>query len=73
MDGLGNQFLAGAAFAQQQHISARRGHAVDGFENLLHPVRLANDIFDLVLALELQPEVLFLRLESSALLLNLFI
>ena len=48
-----NQFLAGAALALQQHGGARRGDLLHNVKNLLHRRRLADDVFQAELGVEL--------------------
>ena len=43
VQGLGNQFLAGAAFAQNQYVYVGRRHATDRLVNFLHLRRPADD------------------------------
>jgi hypothetical protein len=51
VDGAGNQLLAGAAFAPDQHGRAKGRHAVDLGQDLLHPLAAANDVIDLIIDL----------------------
>ena len=53
MDGAGDQVLADAAFAGQQHGGARGRHALDGGEDLLHGGAAADDVVELVAAAQL--------------------
>ncbi len=48
MDGAGDQVLAHAAFAGQQHGGAGGRHALDGGEDLLHRRAAADDVVELV-------------------------
>ena len=47
VDGAGNEFLAGAAFADEQHIRARRGHLGRHGEDALHGRAVAHDLVPL--------------------------
>ena len=49
----GDQFLARAAFAQQQNRRARRRHLLDHLENFLHRRRFADDVFQAELGVQL--------------------
>jgi hypothetical protein len=45
MDGAGDEFLAGAAFAADEHAGIARGHQSDALEDILHRRTSADDLF----------------------------
>jgi hypothetical protein len=51
MDRVGNQFLAGAAFATDQHACVRLGHFQGGSQGLPDSARLADDVLRTVIRL----------------------
>ena len=63
MDGVGDQFLADAAFAEDQHRRLGGGHLVDQPVDFLHRLGIADDVGRLESLLEriLQPAVLVLQ------------
>ena len=60
MDRPGDQRLAGAAFAGDQHRGLGVGHAVDHVEHLEHAVIVADDVLQAEAQVELRLEVLVL-------------
>ena len=61
MHGFGNDFLAGSAFALQEHGGAAVRHLGDQVEDLQHRLAFADDVFEVVALLEgaLQLDVFF--------------
>ena len=57
MEGAGDQFLAGAAFAQDEDGAVGVGHALDHLEDVLHLGGIADELVELVFFLELLFEV----------------
>ena len=53
MEGLGDQLLAGAALAEDEHVALRRRGQADEVEDLLHRRALADDLVEAVALLEL--------------------
>ena len=53
MNGFGDQFLSGAAFALDQYRDMSGGDLPDNFEHLLHGRRIADDILDAELFVDL--------------------
>ncbi|MCK7504961.1 MAG: hypothetical protein MZV70_13375 [Desulfobacterales bacterium] len=66
MDRLRDELLSRAAFPEEEDIRPRRGHPVYRLEDLLHPVGVADDVFDAVPAPELVPEVSFSSMKASS-------
>ena len=60
MDGSGEKRLSRAAFPRNQDRSAGVGNAVDGVEDSLHPVVVADDVFEPKAKVELGLELLVL-------------
>ena len=58
MNSPGNERLAGAAFAGDQHRGLGVGHGVDHVENAAHAVVVADDIFHAEAQVELGIEIL---------------
>ncbi len=56
MDGAGDQRLAGAAFAGDEHGGFGVGHAIDHLEDALHAVVVADDVFEAESHIELLAE-----------------
>ena len=67
MQGFGDNFLAGSAFALQEHGGTAVRHLGDEVENLQHRLAFADDIFEVVALLEgaLQLDVLFFGTSPS--------
>ena len=57
MDGAGDQLLAGAALAVDQHRRGGAGDALDQREDRLHPAALADDVVEGVFLLQLAAQV----------------
>ena len=51
---LGDEFFARAAFAEHEHTGARGSDLLDDFKNLLHHRRLADDVFEAKLGINLR-------------------
>ena len=60
---LGDEFLARAAFAQHKHTRACGGDLLDDFKNFLHHRRLADDIFDAELRVNLRTQLAIFRFQ----------
>ncbi len=67
MQGVGNQLLAGARLAIDQHGDVRVAEATDGAEDFLHRRRLADDLWRVVLACRLLLALLLLSVLIGAL------
>ena len=57
VDGLGDEFLSRAAFAEHQHAGTRGGDLLDDFENTLHRRRLADHVFETELGIHLRTQL----------------
>ena len=57
MERLGDQFLACAAFAENENSAVRVGHPLDHFEDFVHFGGVPDDLTELVFFLELFSEV----------------
>jgi hypothetical protein len=61
MDGVGHQFLSGAALPADQYGGVAAGHLADHLEHFTHLVAVADNVVDAVLVFQFVPQALVFR------------